>query len=118
MFGAKSPFSDTKQKVRNYNTGFSLGGPFLKDRLFGFATFEHQRFVIGQSGTATEPSVGWQNQANTILAAKGLTALPVMQNVLNTLWGKDVLAQDTVGVANNFHSNDPEFGYSWMAWRR
>ena len=48
------------KKVRNYNTGFSVGGPFLKDKLFGFLTFEHQRFVIGQSGTATEPSVGWQ----------------------------------------------------------
>src|SRR6202789_1094839 len=47
-FGAKSPFSDTKQKVRNYNTGFSVGGPALKDKLFGFLTFEHQRFVIGE----------------------------------------------------------------------
>ncbi len=36
-----------------------------------------------------------------------------MQNVLNDLWGTSVLAQDTVGVVNNFHSNDPEFGYSW-----
>ncbi len=113
LFGAKSPFSDTKQKVRNYNTGFSVGGPFIKDRLFGFLTFEHQRFVIGQSGTATEPSMGWQAQAKSILAAKGIPVLPVMQSVLNTLWGTSVLAQDTVGVANNFHSSDPEFGYSW-----
>ncbi len=113
LFGAKSPFSDTKQKVRNYNTGFSVGGPFIKDKLFGFLTFEHQRFVIGQSGTATEPSVGWQNQAKALLASKGLTVNPVMQNVLNTLWGTNVLAQDTAGVANNFHSNDPEYGYSW-----
>ena len=113
LFGEKSPFSPTKQKVRNYNTGFSVGGPFLKDKLFGFLTFEHQRFVIGESGVATEPSVGWQAQARTILAAKGLTPLPVMQNVLNTLWGANNLAADTVGVANNFHSSDPEFGYSW-----
>ncbi len=113
LFGAKSPFSDTKQKVRNYNTGFSVGGPFIKDKLFGFLTFEHQRFVIGQSGTATEPSVGWQNQAKALIASKGLTVNPVMQNVLNTLWGANVLAQDTTGVVNNFHSNDPEFGYSW-----
>ena len=113
LFGAKSPFSPTKQKVRNYNTGFSVGGPFLKDRLFGFLTFEHQRFVIGESGVATEPSVGWQAQARTILAAKGIAPLPVMQNVLNQLWGANNLAADTVGVANNFHSSDPEFGYSW-----
>ena len=112
-YGAKSPFSDTKQKVRNYNTGFSVGGPFIKDRLFGFLTFEHQRFVIGESGTATEPSVGWQNQAAAILASKGIPIQPVMQSVLNNLWGANVLAQDTVGVTNNYHSTDPEFGYSW-----
>lgn len=113
LFGAKSPFSSTKQKVRNYNTGFSAGGPFVKDRLFGFLTFEHQRFVIGQSGTATEPSIGWQNQAKALLAANGVAVNPVMQNVLNTLWGTSVLAQDTVGAVNNFHSSDPEYGYSW-----
>ena len=99
--------------MRNYNTGFSVGGPFLKDRLFGFLTFEHQRFVIGESGTATEPSIGWQNQAIAVLAANGKTVNPVMQNVLNTLWGTNVLAQDTVGAVDNFHSSDPEFGYSW-----
>jgi hypothetical protein len=114
LFGAKSPFASTKQKVRNYNTGFSLGGPFLKDKLFGFTTFEHQRFTIGQSGNATEPSVGWQNQAiQQVIVKNGLTVNPVMQNVLNTLWGSKVLAQDTVGVVNNYHSSDPEFGYSW-----
>jgi hypothetical protein len=112
-FGAKSPFSPTKQKVRNYNAGFSLGGPFLTNKLFGFLTYEQQRFVIGESGTATEPSVGWQNKAKAILATQGVAVSPVMQNVLNTLWGTSVLAQDTVGVPNNFHSSDPEFGYSY-----
>ena len=99
--------------MRNYNYGFSVGGPFLKDKLFGFLTFEHQRFVIGQSGSATEPSVGWQNQAKAILSAKGIPLNPVMQDVLNNLWGTSVLAVDTVGLKNNYHSNDPEFGYSW-----
>jgi outer membrane receptor protein involved in Fe transport len=113
LFGAKSPFSDTKQKVRNYNAGFSLGGPFLKDKLFGFVTYEQQRFVIGQSGTATEPSVGWQAKAISALTAKGIAVNPVMQNVLNDLWGASTLAQDTVGVQNNYHSSDPEFGYSY-----
>jgi len=113
LFGAKSPFADTKQKVRNYNTGFSVGGPALKDKLFAFLTFEHQRFVIGESGTATQPSVGWQNQAKAILSQQGIPVNPTMQSMLNTLWGADVLAQDTIGVTNNFHSNDPEYGYSW-----
>jgi Carboxypeptidase regulatory-like domain len=113
LFGAKSPFSPTKQKVRNYNTGFSVGGPFIHDKLFGFLTFEHQRFVIGQSGTATEPSVGWQAKAKSLLTSSGTAVDPLMQNVLNTLWGTSVLAQDTVGVTNNYHSSDPEYGYSW-----
>ena len=112
-FGAKSPFSDTKQKVRNYNTGFSVGGPALKDKLFAFLTFEHQRFVIGESGTATEPSIGWQNQAEAILAQQNVPVNPVMVSLLDHLWGSSVLAQDTIGVPNNFHSNDPEYGYSW-----
>jgi outer membrane receptor protein involved in Fe transport len=113
LFGAKSPFSDTKQKVRNYNAGFSVGGPFIKDKLFGFLTFEHQRFVIGESGTATEPSLGWQAQAKALLASKSIAVNPVMQSVLNTLWGTNLLAADTTGSVNNFHSNDPEYGYSW-----
>ncbi len=114
LFGAKSPFTDTKQKVRNYNTGFSVGGPFIKDKLFGFLTFEHQRFVIGTPANTTLPSVGWQNQAKAILAARGLPVLPVMQNVLNSLWGGTaLLANDTTGTKNNYYSNDPEFGYSW-----
>jgi hypothetical protein len=113
LFGAKSPFSPTKQKVRNYNTGFSVGGPFIKDKLFGFLTFEHQRFVIGESGTATEPSVGWQTKAEALLSSANIPVDPLMQNVLNSLWGTSVLAQDTVGVTNNFHSSDPEYGYSW-----
>jgi outer membrane receptor protein involved in Fe transport len=112
-FGAKSPFATTKQKVRNYNTGFSVGGPFIHDKLFGFLTFEHQRFVIGQSGTATEPSVGWQAQAKTILSNAGVAVNPTMQSVLNTLWGTSVLAKDAVGVANNYTSTDPEYGFSW-----
>ena len=113
LFGAKSAFAATKQKVRNYNTGFSVGGPFLKDRLFGFLTFEHQRFTIGESGTATEPSVGWQNGAKAILAAKAIPVSPTMQSVLNSLWGHANLNADTAGAVNNYHSSDPEFGYSW-----
>ncbi len=116
LFGARNPFDTNpgpKQKIRNYNTGFSVGGPFVKDKLFGFLTFEHQRFVIGQSSKTTEPSVGWQAQAKAILANQGIPALPVMQTVLNTLWGTSILGQDTTGAVNNYHSTDPEYGYSW-----
>ncbi len=113
LFGAKSPILTTKQKVRNYNAGFSVGGPFVKDRAFGFLTMEHQRFVIGTPANTTLPSIGWQNQAKAILANQGIPVQPVMQNVLNTLWGTSLLARDTTGVQNNYYSNDPEYGYSW-----
>jgi hypothetical protein len=46
-FGAASPFQDTKEKVRNYNAGGSIGGPILHEKLFFFGAFEKQRFVIG-----------------------------------------------------------------------
>ena len=112
FFGAKSPLLSTKQKVRNYNAGFSAGGPIMKDKLFWFLTYEHQRFVIGQSGTTTEPNAGWQAQAQTILAAAKVAPLPVMQNVLNTLWAKGNLTS-TDTTPSNFHSPVPEFGYSY-----
>ncbi len=56
-FAAASPFSDTKRENRNHQFGFSVGGPFMRDRLFFFTTFEKQRFTIGLPGRGTEPSL-------------------------------------------------------------
>ena len=110
-YGAKSPLSATKAKVRNYNTGFSVGGPFIKDKLFGFLTFEHQRFVIGESGTATEPSNAYVTQAQNLLAANGIAQDPVMLPVLHALF--PAVTQGLPASVDNFQSSDPEFGYSW-----
>ena len=109
--GAKSPFSATKQKVRNYNWGFSAGGPFLKDKLFGFITFEKQRFVIGIPEQSTEPSTAWQGLATDLLSANEAPVNPVSTALLTALYPSYALSSP-FGV-DNYNSPDPEFGYSY-----
>jgi outer membrane receptor protein involved in Fe transport len=120
--GAANPFTiaadEPKQVVRNYNYGFSLGGPAIKDKLFGFVTYEHQRFKIGVPATATEPSAGWQNGAKAALAKFDIPINPVATNILSTLYPANVtgaLPGDTAttGAVNNYLNSDPEYGYSY-----
>ena len=120
--GAASPFSiaagTPKQVVRNYNFGFSAGGPAIKDKLFWFTTFEKQRFKIGVPQTATEPSAAWQSAAEGALAAYDVPINPVSKNLLTTLWPSKVtgtLAGDIGGQPTpfNYLNSDPEYGYSY-----
>ena len=113
-FGATNPFTPTKQEVRNYNYGYSAGGPFIKDKLFWFTTYEHQRFTIGVPQTATEPNQPWQTAALAALAANGVAANPVTQKLLSTLWPADAVSGGSGAPAiNNYVSSTPEFGYSY-----
>ena len=113
-FGATNPFTPTKQEVRNYNYGFSAGGPFVKDKLFWFTTYEHQRFAIGVPQTATEPNQPWQSAALTALSANGVAPSSVTQSLLSTLWPADAVGGGTGPPAlNNYVSSTPEFGYSY-----
>ncbi len=92
FFGATNPFTaPVKQEVRNYNYGFSAGGPIVKDKLFWFATYEHQRFTIGVPQTATEPTRPWQTAAQGALSKFGVAPNPVSANVLKTLWPADAI---------------------------
>ena len=125
FYGASSPFfqpSATNPKppaLRNYNLGFSLGGPIFKDKTFYFVSFEKQRYVIGLSGLATEPSFAWQTQALALLTANGITPSPLSQNLLgnpvtNTspiLWPS--LINGLPATNNNFFSPIASTGYSY-----
>jgi len=74
FYAAHTPFLPTGTKappLRNENYGASLGGPILKNKLFYFANYEKQDFIIGLSGIATEPSDAWVALAQDLLANPG-----------------------------------------------
>src|SRR5579862_376854 len=110
-FAAASPFVSSKKENRNYNYGFSVGGPFLKDRLFYFATFEKQRFTIGLPGLATEPSAAYQAEAVALLNKYNVAVNPVSTALLANLWPSYALTGPA--SSNNYSSPDTEFGYSY-----
>ncbi len=115
--GAENPFTaPVKQEVRNYNYGFSAGGPFIKDKLFWFTTYEHQRFTIGVPDNATEPDKNWQGAATAALANFNVPVNAVSTNLLTTLWPASSISGGTgtgTPAINNYTSTQPEYGYSY-----
>src|SRR6266849_4658815 len=115
-YGAASPFTPSgvkKPELRNYNFGFSIGGPIIKDKTFYFLTFEKQRYVISVSGLATEPTGTYIADARALEAANGVTESPISTNLINSLWPSSVTQANLGAVPNNFFCTDPSIGYSY-----
>jgi hypothetical protein len=134
FYGAHSAFfapTSTTPKappVRNENYGFSAGGPFIKNKLFSFVSFEKQQYLIGLSGVATEPSDLWITLAQHILSntdpvtnASGafgtytpVTASSLSQNLIGPsgFWPRSLIGS-LAATNNNFFSPVASTGYSY-----
>jgi hypothetical protein len=110
-FAAASPFVTSKKENRNYNYGFSFGGPILRDRFFFFTTFEKQRFIIGLPGNGTEPSAAYQTLALQILNFYKVPQSAVTTALLKDLWPANSLTGPAAPF--NYTAASPEFGFSY-----
>jgi hypothetical protein len=110
-FAAKSPFVATKKENRNYNYGFSVGGPIVKDRFFYFLTFEKQDFTIGLPGEGTEPSQAYQTLAQGLLTFYHVPASSISTQLLANLWPSSAL--NGAAQPANYTSSTPETGFSY-----
>jgi len=100
---------NTKQRFQSY--GFSLGGPIRHDHTFFFTSFERQQFVLGVLTTGTEPSVAYQSEAKSLLAANNIAVNPLSTALLGLLWPASALsgpasANNYVPQAENGYDNN------------
>ncbi|MGO4518641.1 TonB-dependent receptor [Terriglobus sp. 2YAB30_2] len=113
FFAAKSQMLATtarKPKIRNNQWGGSLGGPVLHDKLFFFVDYERQKYVIGASGSATEPTDQWVAKATTLLNNHSVAVSQTSLNLLSALW--PLGNKPGAATTNNFTDARPQSGYS------
>src|SRR5580658_5575064 len=92
FFAAASPFFvptpdfPKAPELRNYNAGFTAGGPIVKNKVFFFMGFEKQQYIFGLTGLSTEPSNAWVSQAQALLTSAGVPESPLSARLLSTLY--------------------------------
>jgi hypothetical protein len=115
-YAASSPFFVPKPeqpkppRLRNYNTGFTFGGPIIKDKTFFFIGFEKQNYIFGLTGLSTEPSAAWAAKAGALLTANGIAVNPLSRTLLTTLWPSSIVGLPA--ITSNYFATVPGTGYS------
>lgn len=125
FYAAASPFFvpqpgiEKAPALRNFNAGFTAGGPIIKDKTFVFLGFEKQQYIIGLTGLVTEPSNAWVSQAQALLTNAGgkfgnyapVPESTLSNTLLNTLYPNAI--RGLAATTNNFFAPNPSTGYSY-----
>jgi hypothetical protein len=125
FYAASSPFFvptpdfPKAPELRNYNAGFTAGGPIKKDKTFLFIGFEKQAYIFGLTGLSTEPSTAWVSQALSLLNNTGgqygaYSRVPestLSATLLAALYPSSILGLPA--NLNNYFATVPGTGYSY-----